>query len=79
MKVGTEPANVVTILGEGWYEKYTHVYLVTPDSVVVSQNARYEFSHWDVGGISQGKGVNSTVVLMFANLTATAHYTQIVT
>jgi len=79
LKVETEPANVATIPGEGWYEKYTSVHLIAPDSVVVSQNVRYEFSHWDIDGISQGKGVNSTVVLIVTNLTAIAHYIQIVT
>ena len=74
LKVTTEPAHVVTILGEGWYEENAHVSLTAPWTILVSKGVRYNFSFWDVDGLSQGKGVNSINVFMDTNHTATAHY-----
>jgi len=79
LKIKTEPAGIAAIPGEGWYEKGAYVYLVAPDSVIVSHDARYVLGFWDIDSTSQGRGVNSTVVLMLANHTATAHYTQALT
>jgi hypothetical protein len=69
----TEPVNVVTILGEGWYDEFSNV---TLDAPAVSG---YNFGYWDVNGVSRGSGVTSITVYMDAPQTATAHYTQIIT
>jgi hypothetical protein len=74
LKVTTEPAHVVTILGEGWYEENANVSLTAPWTILVSKGVRYNFSFWDVDGLSQGKEVNSISVFMDTNHTATAHY-----
>jgi len=74
LKVTTEPAHVVTILGEGWYEEDANVSLTAAWSILVSKGVRYNFSFWDVDGLSQGLGVNSINVFMNTNHTATAHY-----
>ena len=74
LKVKTEPAYVVTILGEGWYEENANVSLTAAWSILVSKGVRYNFSFWDVDGLSQGKEVNSISVFMDTNHTATAHY-----
>jgi hypothetical protein len=74
LKVGTEPPHVVAILGEGWYGENANVSLTATWSILVSNGVRYNFSFWDVDGLSQGKGVNSINVFMDANHTATAHY-----
>jgi len=74
LKVKTEPADVVTISGEGWYEEYADVSLTAPYIVLVSTGICYKFSYWNVDGISQGIGVDSISVLMDTNHTATAYY-----
>lgn len=74
LKVRTEPAHVVAILGEGWYEENTNVSLTAAGSILVSSGVHYNFSFWDVDGLSQGKGVNSISVFMDTDHTATAHY-----
>ena len=74
LKVKTEPAHVVTILGGGWYEENANVSLTAAWSILVSKGVRYNFSFWDVDGLSQGKEVNSISVFMDTNHTATAHY-----
>jgi hypothetical protein len=73
LKVMTEPVNVVTILGEGWYDEFSNV---TLDAPAVSG---YNFGYWDVNGVSRGSGVSPITVYMDAPQTATAHYTQIIT
>jgi len=74
LKVRTEPADIVTISGEGWYPENASVGLTATLSILISNDLRYNFSFWDVDGISQGLGVNSINVFMGTNHTATAHY-----
>jgi hypothetical protein len=74
LKVKTEPAHVLTILGEGWYEENVNVNLTATFTMLISKGVRYNFSYWDVDGVSQDKGVNSINVFMDTNHTATAHY-----
>jgi len=74
LTVQTDPAGIVTIPGEGWYNVSTYVNLTAPDVVSGSSGIRYTFSYWDVDGISQGMGTNSIQVFMDSNHTATAHY-----
>ena len=74
LKVGTEPPHVATILGEGWYAENVNVGLTATSSILVSNGVRYNFSFWDVDGLSQGLGVNLINVFMGTNHTATAHY-----
>lgn len=72
LDVKTDPADIVAISGEGWYNEGTNVDLTAPDNVPVSTGVRYKFSHWDVDGTS--KPGNPITVTMDANHTATAHY-----
>jgi hypothetical protein len=74
LNVKTEPALVITIQGEGWYEENTNVSLTAPLTIEVSNGARWGFCYWDVDGFSMGEGVNLVNVVMDANHTATAHY-----
>ena len=74
LKVGTEPAHITAIPGEGWYAENANVGLTATWSILVSNGVRYNFSFWDVDGLSQGLGVNSINVFMDTNHTATAHY-----
>jgi PKD repeat protein len=74
LEVRTEPADIVTIPGEGWYEEGEYVNLTAPTYVSVNDTFRYRFDYWDVDGTSQGVGVNNITVYMDANHTATAHY-----
>jgi len=74
LTVETDPAGISTIPGEGWYSHCTEVSLSAPNTVAVSPFVRYEFSHWDVDGASQGAGSNPIVVHMNENYTAIAHY-----
>jgi len=74
LKIRTEPENVTTILGEGWYEVDTSVNLTAPYIVPTSAGIRYLFLYWDVDGVSYGLGVNTIAVVMDGNHTATAHY-----
>jgi len=75
LKVITEPTHVTTISGEGWYEENVNIKLTATSSVLVLKGVRYNFSFWDVDGLSQGLGINSIDVFMDTNHTATAHYT----
>jgi subtilisin family serine protease len=75
LKVQTEPADVVSISGEGWYVEGTDVVLMAPEYVDASVNTRYWFSYWDVDGVPQGSKTNPVIVSMNATHTATAHYT----
>jgi hypothetical protein len=74
LTVNTSPPAITTIPGQGFYTASTSVTLTAPTYVNVSTNTRYRFDYWDVGGVSQGNGVNPINVLMNANRTATAHY-----
>ncbi|MEM2702757.1 MAG: PKD domain-containing protein, partial [Candidatus Bathyarchaeia archaeon] len=70
--VKTDPEDVTTIPGEGWYDEGTEVTLAAPDIVSVSPGVRYKFSYWDVDGTP--KAGNPITVVMDANHTAIAHY-----
>jgi hypothetical protein len=72
LTVRTDPPEIATILGEGWYDESSNVTLNAP---AVSD---YAFGYWDVNGVSLGSGVNTITVYMDAPKTATAHYTQII-
>jgi hypothetical protein len=74
LTVETDPAGITTIPGEGAYNHYTNVTLNAPETVTVATDTRYEFSHWDVDGISQGIDINPIVVHVDTDHTATAHY-----
>ena len=74
LTVNTNPSGITTIPGQGWYNQGTNVTLTAPTYVNVSSSTRYRFNYWDVGGTSQGAGVNPITVTMNANHTATAHY-----
>lgn len=71
LTVETDPACIITIPGEGWYNNCTYVNLTAPDFVQAS-GFRYRFDYWDVDGTPQGS--NPITVYMDANHTATAHY-----
>jgi uncharacterized repeat protein (TIGR02543 family) len=75
LTVQTQPFGITTIPGKGWYSNGTDVGLTAPDTVLISTGVRYNFSYWDINGVSQGAGVNPITVHMDANHTATAHYT----
>jgi hypothetical protein len=70
LTVKTDPTNTTTIPGEGWYGPSTNV------SLAAASVADYQFSYWDIDGVSQGKGVNPITVNMNATHTATAHYSK---
>lgn len=74
LTVGTDPINVISISGEGWYEENENVSITAPDNVDVITGIRYRFTHWDVDGAHQGASVNSITVFMNGNHTATSHY-----
>ena len=73
LDVKTDPANVVNIFGEGWYDEYSNVSLVAP---IVSN---YSFAYWDVNGVPQGNGTGSITIFMDSPKNATAHYTSTLT
>jgi len=75
LEVNTDPADITTIPGQGWYDEGTNVSLTAPDTVSVSTVVRYKFSHWTIDSASQGISVNPIIVFMDNNHTATAHYT----
>jgi hypothetical protein len=68
LTVRTDPPEITTIPGEGWYNQGENVTL-TALSV-----EGYDFGYWDVDGVSKGKGVNITSVYMDSPHAATAHY-----
>ncbi|MFQ6068176.1 MAG: PKD domain-containing protein, partial [Candidatus Bathyarchaeia archaeon] len=72
LTVKTNPVNITTIQGEGWYNENTNVSLTAPDFVPVSIGVQYNFSYWDVDN-NTVLG-NPIVVRMDDNHTATAHY-----
>lgn len=68
LSVKVEPAGIINIPGEGWYNKYVNVSLLAPDV------SGYDFSHWDVDGETKGAGIRQISVYMDGPHTATAHY-----
>ncbi|MEM2518353.1 MAG: CARDB domain-containing protein [Candidatus Bathyarchaeia archaeon] len=68
LSVATSPIGIAVITGEGWYDAYVNVSLHAP------LVAGYDFSHWDVDGVSRPVGVYQIVVFMDGPHTATAHY-----
>ena len=72
--VHTAPSGITSIPGEGLYVNGTDVTLTAPAYVNSSSTLRYRFSYWDIDASSRGSGVNTVVVRMGANHTATAHY-----
>jgi len=74
LTVQTDPPSIGLIPGQGWYNVSTLVTLTAPEQFPGSTGTRYNFSYWDVNGVSQGAGVYEISVTMDANKTATAHY-----
>jgi len=74
LAVKTDPAGLVTIPGEDWYDECTYVDLEAPATVPVSTGVQYRFDYWDVDG-TPVEG-NPIEVHMDAAHTATAHYVQ---
>jgi hypothetical protein len=72
LTVQTQPADVVTIPGEGVYDEGTNVTLEAPAIVNVTVGVRYRFSHWTVDGANVTG--NPIGVVMDTDHTATAHY-----
>jgi hypothetical protein len=73
--VKTDPAGIVTIPGEGWYDKGTYVNLTAPQFVPNATGVdgqRYSFANWTVDG--QAPMTLQITVHMDANRTAIAHY-----
>ncbi|MEM0007971.1 MAG: hypothetical protein QXR89_06890 [Candidatus Bathyarchaeia archaeon] len=68
LSVKTSPAGIAVIPGEGWYDACVNVSLSAPPV------RGYDFSHWDVDGVSRPAGVYQIVVFMDGPHTATAHY-----
>ncbi|UCH31809.1 MAG: hypothetical protein JSV05_10075 [Candidatus Bathyarchaeota archaeon] len=68
LTVKTNPSDIVSISGEGWFDSSENVPLTAPYIV------GYTFLHWDVDDISRGTGTQSIVVEMNTNHTATANY-----
>jgi hypothetical protein len=78
LEVVTNPSNITTIPGEGWYDNWTYVNLTAPQYVPNAtgvSGVRYNFTYWDVDGVSQGVGNNPISVHMNTNHTATAYFT----
>jgi len=71
LTVRTDPIGVVTILGEGWYNKSTYVILEAPTVY------EYSFEYWSIDGILQGTEINPIAIHMNAPHTAIAHYVKI--
>lgn len=72
LTVRTDPPEIITILGEDWYNEGTNVTLTAPSHVPVSKDTRHKFSYWDIDGTS--KSGNPIIVTVDTNHTATAHY-----
>lgn len=77
LTVGTDPEDITTILGEGWYDNCTYVNLTAPlyvpDEAGVD-GERYMFTQWTVDGDPEAG--NPITVHMNANHTAIAHYVK---
>jgi hypothetical protein len=75
LTVKTDPADIVRISGEGWYDKGTYVNLTAPQFVPNATGVdgqRYSFANWTVDG--QVSMTLQITVHMDANRTAIAHY-----
>ncbi|MGQ9460466.1 MAG: PKD domain-containing protein, partial [Candidatus Bathyarchaeaceae archaeon] len=75
LTVETDPADITTIPGEGWYDNCTYVTLTAPQFVPSESGVsgqRYRFDHWTVDE-EVFTALNITVH-MDANHTAIAHY-----
>ena len=68
LTVKTDPEGITVISGENWYDQGADVTL-TALTVV-----KYDFSRWDVDGISRANGINPITVQMNSTHIATAHY-----
>jgi hypothetical protein len=71
LSVKTDPPEIATISGEGWYNESVYVTLNAPAIY------GYNFQYWDVDGLSQGEDINTITVHMNAPHNATAHYAEI--
>jgi len=71
LTVKTDPADIVTIPGQGWQNECTHVTLTAPE-VIYTTDGRYRFDHWEVDGVR----VNGIVieVHMDAPIIVTGYY-----
>jgi hypothetical protein len=75
LTVKTDPADIVSIPGEGFYDKGTNVNLTAPQFVPNATGVnghRYRFANWTVDG--QTPMTLQITVHMDANRTAIAHY-----
>jgi hypothetical protein len=68
LSVGTSPAGIAVIPGEGWYDAGVNVSLSAPPV------KGYDFNYWDVDGFSKSAGVYQIIVYMDGPHAATAHY-----
>jgi serine protease AprX len=68
LTVSVDPAGIVSIPGEGWYDGATSRTLTAP------QISNYQFNYWSIDGSSQGNQVNPITVSMNTAHLATAHY-----
>ncbi|MEM3578586.1 MAG: hypothetical protein QXX51_09135 [Candidatus Bathyarchaeia archaeon] len=71
LTVQTDPAGIVTIPGEGWYDAFQNVTLTAPAL------SEYNFERWDVDGSYLAMGVKTITVFMDSPHTATAHYSSL--
>lgn len=74
LTVSTNPPNIVSIAGEGWYNEGEIVSLDAPLYIEISADTWYRFDHWDIDGDSQVANDSQIDVEMTTNHTATAHY-----
>jgi uncharacterized repeat protein (TIGR02543 family) len=72
LTIKTEPLNIVTILGEGVYERGTKVLLDSPQVVDGKEGVRYVFERWSVNG--QTHLNNSIYILMDSPHVVVAKY-----
>ena len=75
LTVETNPLDIASIPGQGWYDEGENVTLTAPNCVNASTGKRYRFAYWTVDGTPRSAGVNPIAVNMNANHTATAYYT----
>jgi hypothetical protein len=78
LQVATSPSSLPPIPGADWYDNWTYVGLTAPQYVPNAtgiSGVRYNFTYWDLDGVSQGAGVNPISVHMDTYHVATAHFT----
>jgi len=68
LTVQTDPTNVTSITGGGWYAASTNV------SLTATPLPEYKLAYWDIDDVIQPKDVNPIIVNMNTTHTATAHY-----